>query len=80
MENVSIPYIGLNEENEVPKKIFGKPDETSVTNAMQVALRRYEKELEQRKFQRESDLKIFKENIIKDQKQMEQDRLLLKAK
>lgn len=46
---------------------MGKTDESKVANAMQVALLRYEKELEKKKQLNELHLRDFKEKIKTDE-------------
>lgn len=55
-------------------------DESLTANAMQVALKRYEKDLELRKKQREADLKNFKDKINKDNLELQKEQAVKKAK
>lgn len=47
---------------------------------MAFALKRYEQDLEQRKRQREADLKDFKDKVINDELSIQKDRDIKKAK
>ena len=49
----------MRETFEPPKKKIGRVEDPKMDNAMQVALKRYEKELELKKLQKNTDLKWF---------------------
>jgi hypothetical protein len=51
---------------EAKVKTLGKQDDKMTENATKLALERYEQELAQRKKQRETDLKNFKDKISSD--------------
>ena len=46
---VSIPKLNEQPTEQLKKKILGKIDESNTQNAMQVALKRYEQDLEQKR-------------------------------
>lgn len=55
-------------------------DESLTANAMQVALKRYEQDLELRKQQRDADLKNFKDKIKNDSLELQKEKAVKKAK
>lgn len=77
---VSLPKFNDHVTEQPAKKILGKMDEGLTANAMQVALKRYEQDLEMRRQQREADLKNFKDKIQNDSLELQKEQAVKKAK